>query len=239
MSQSHEISTSDAIFKEAVELSLRRTSTQASTRGLLSIQVRKTPEKRAWPEIDRSLAEVHSDLRAKVRGLVSGKLPWPLYLFGDAGTGKTCAGLVMLDHMGLDAIGIRLTECSEAIRPWLAGFIDVRSIAGVKINTDKGRYRWGDKDGDETARWDRLLRIIARRPLVVFDEIGVGREAADFKLDSLLEVLDQRANDPVRPFVVTSNLKPSEVASVYDDRVADRILCGTVHKMEGASRRMP
>lgn len=169
---------------------------------------------------------------------MKGELPWPLYLFGDAGTGKTCASLVMLDHMGVDALGGRLTSCSEPLRPWLAGFIDVRSIAGIKISTDKGRYRWGDKDGDETARWDRLLRIIARRPLVVLEELGVGREAADFKLDSLLEVLDHLANEPVRPFVVTSNMKPSEIASVYDDRVADRILCGTVHKMIGQSKRM-
>lgn len=165
-------------------------------------------------------------------------MPWPLYLFGDAGLGKTCASLVMLDYMGMDAIGARLTSCSEQIRPWMAGFIDVRSIAGVKINTDKGRHKWGDKDGDEVVRWDRLLKVIRQRPLVVFEEIGVGRESTDFKLDSLLELLDQRANDPIRPFVVTSNLKPSEIPQVYDDRVADRVLCGTVHRMEGPSRRM-
>lgn len=238
MSQSQAIADSDAIFREAVERSLQRASTTDSTRGLRPLQVRKEPEIRARPDIARTLSEVPDDLRAKIRGLVSGKLPWPLYLFGEAGLGKTCASLVMLDHMGADALGVRLTSCSEPLKPWLAGFIDVRSIAGIKINADKGRYRWGDKDGDEVVRWDRLMRVVFRRPLVVFEEIGVGREAADFRLDALLEVLEQRANNPVRPFVVTSNIKPSEVATIYDDRVADRILCGTVHKMEGASRRM-
>ena len=230
------ISDSDAIFSQAVELSLQKASTTTSTRGLRPLQVRKEPEIRARPDIKRSLAEVPADLRAKIRALVSGKLPWPLYLFGDAGTGKTCASLVMLDHCGSDAFA---KSCSDPIRPWLAGFIDVRSIAGVKINTDKGKYRWGDEDREEAARWDRLMKVVFRRPLVVFEEIGVGREAADFRLDVLLEVLEQRANDPVRPFVVTTNIKPSELATIYDDRVADRILCGTIHRMEGQSRRMP
>lgn len=236
MSSSHGISDSDAIFKEAVELSRRRASTTISIRGVKALQVRKAPEIRARPDIARSLADVPADLREKIRGLVTGKLPWPFYLWGDAGLGKTCASLVMLDHCGSDAFS---KGCSDPIRPWLAGFVDVRSIAGVKINMDKGKYRWSDEDREEVARWDRMMKVIYRRPLVVFEEIGVGREAADFRLDVLLEVLEQRANDPVRPFVVTTNIEPSKLPGIYDDRIADRILCGTVHKMEGASRRMP
>lgn len=236
MNPSHGISDSDATFSEAVALSLQRANTTISARGLHPLKVNRDPTIAARPDIHRRLAAVDEDLRAKIRGLVTGKLSWPLYIFGPAGSGKTCASLVMLDHLGDDAF---LGVCSDQIRPWLAGFIDVRSIAGVKINTDKGKFHWGDGEREETARWDRLMKIIGRRSLVVFEEIGVGREAADFRLDSLLEVLNQRANEPVRPFVVTSNIVPSAVAGIYDDRVADRILCGTVHKMEGKSRRMP
>jgi DNA replication protein DnaC len=86
--------------------------------------------------------------------------------------------------------------------------------------------------------WDQLLAKLARLPLVVFEEIGVGREASDFRLDVLLEVLDQRANSPVRPFVVTSNLTPSQVEKVYDDRVSSRILAGTVFHLAGGDRRL-
>lgn len=236
MSQSREIKDSADTFSEAVALSLQRASTTTLTRGIQKLAVRTEPKISARPDIVRRLAEVPQSLRSVIRKLVSGESPWPLYLWGDAGVGKTCTALVMLDHCGNDAF---LRSCSDPIRPWLAGFIDVRSIAGIKINIDKGKYRWGDGDREEVARWDRLLKVVHRRPLVVFEEIGVGREAADFRLDSLLEVLDQRANDPVRPFVVTSNIQPSMVPDIYDDRIADRILCGTVHQMVGKSRRMP
>ena len=86
--------------------------------------------------------------------------------------------------------------------------------------------------------WDRLARDLRDAPVAVYDEIGVGREASDFRLDVLIEVLNLRADDPVRPFVVTSNLPPSEVARVvYDDRVASRILSGTIFHLAGADRR--
>lgn len=194
-----------------------------------------TPEGKARPDIARSLASVPDDLRKKLRGLALGEISWPLYIHGPAGTGKTCASLVALDYMGRDGCA---GACSDTIRPWMAGFIDVRTIAGVKINCDKGKIRWSDGEREEAAKWEAVLKVIERRPLVVFEEIGVGKEAADFRLDTLLELLDRRANQPVRPFIVTSNLSPSAVADVYDDRVADRILCGTVHYLNGVSRRM-
>jgi DNA replication protein DnaC len=86
--------------------------------------------------------------------------------------------------------------------------------------------------------WEALRRGLAAAPLFVFDEIGVAREASDFRLDLLLDVLGARCDDPVKPFVVTSNRTPSDIERhVYDGRVADRILCGTVFRLDGRSRR--
>lgn len=225
------------MFDRLVESALQQVSTRHLTiRGLCRLKVAEAPERKARPDIERSIAMVPDDLRKKLRGLILGELPWPLYIHGPSGTGKTCASLVALDYLGRDAYA---GSCSDTIRPWLAGFVDVRTIAGVKIGCDKGKVRWSDGEREEAAKWETVLKVIGRRPLVVFEEIGVGKEAADFRLDTMLEMLDRRANQPVKPFIVTSNLKPSEVEQVYDDRVADRILCGTIHKMEGASRRMP
>ena len=57
-------------------------------------------------------------------------------------------------------------------------------------------------------------------------------------LDVLIEVLNARCGDPVRPLIVTGNVKPSELPTVCDDRVADRVLAGTVFHLSGPSRRM-
>jgi len=39
------------------------------------------------------------DLRRKIKGLVTGMLPWPLFLYGLAGRGKTCAALTLADRV--------------------------------------------------------------------------------------------------------------------------------------------
>ncbi len=196
--------------------------------------VRREPMAAARLDVCRLIASVEPGLRDVLRSLAAGKSPWPAYIWGPSGLGKTSAVLCLLDHCGKDsAIG----PCSAEIREWMAGFIDVRTIAGVRINCDKGKLSWSGGDRTETATWATLMKIIERQPLTVFDEIGVGRETGDFRLDTLIEVLDRRANHPVKPFVVTGNVRPSEIADIYDDRVADRILCGTVVKLEGPTRR--
>jgi len=176
-------------------------------------------------------------LRDTFRALVSGRAPWPLYLWGPAGTGKTSAALVLLDHCGPTPPG---GEWSADVRDWLAGFVEVRHLPRLKIGADQGRLSWSRDGNSGNVTWAVLARELRRAPVAVFDEIGVGREASDFRLDTLIEVLNLRADDPVRPFVVTSNLKPSEVKRVvYDDRVASRILAGTVFHLDGPDRRQP
>lgn len=185
-------------------------------------------------DVVRSIAQIDESLRAKLRSLIGGHLPWPLYMWGESGLGKTSAALCILDHCGKDS---NRGTCSPEIVEWMAGFIDIRTIAGVRINCDKGKIWWASDERTETTSWSTLMKVIERQPVTVLDEIGVGREAADFKLDTLIEVLDRRANRPVKPFIVTGNVPPSQIAEIYDDRVADRILCGTVAKMEGTTRR--
>jgi DNA replication protein DnaC len=174
-------------------------------------------------------------LRECFRALVAGKAAWPLYLHGPAGTGKTSAALAMLDHCG-HVLG-RLWW-PDSLRDWCAGFVDVRAVGGIRIKADNDRYGWSNAEVGGAVSWRQLTEKLDRLPLVVFDEIGVGKEASDFRLDVLLEVLDRRANDPVRPFVVTSNLSPSAVEKVYDDRVSSRILSGTVFHLAGGDRRL-
>lgn len=174
------------------------------------------------------------EVRTIFRDLLTGVAPWPLYLFGPAGTGKTSAAMVLLDHCGPVPRDDLEADTPARLRNWLAGYADVRALPGLKLDCDRGRLHWA---GGGPASWDKLLAAAGRVPLFVLDEIAVGGEHGDFRLDTLLEVVDVRAGDPVRPFVVTGNARPADLPRLYDDRVADRVLAGTVLKVDGASRR--
>jgi predicted ATPase len=228
-----------SVWDALVERSRLEASTVRSTgnRGLRSVAVRPEAKSLASSRTRRELAEVPQALRDVFRGLVSGQLPWPLYLWGPAGTGKTSAALVLLDHCGpADSPG----SWADDVRDWMVGYVEVRHLPRVKIGADQGRFQWSRGGNAGDVSWPMLRRALSASPLVVFDEIGVGRDVSDFRLDTLIEVLNLRADDPVRPFVVTSNLKPSDIErTVYDDRVASRILAGTIFKFDGADRRQP
>ena len=43
--------------------------------------------------------EIRPELRAVFSDLVRGQRPWPLFLFGDAGVGKSRAALALCDHV--------------------------------------------------------------------------------------------------------------------------------------------
>lgn len=50
-------------------------------------------------QIPRSEHLIDRDLLALLRGLAAGEEPWPLYIYGSAGRGKSCAALWFLDQV--------------------------------------------------------------------------------------------------------------------------------------------
>jgi hypothetical protein len=144
----------------------------------------------------------------------------------------------MLDAVGPE--GVTGGAWPEVVRDWHAGFVDVRDLPRLRIGSDRGDYTWSRDGNSGTVNWESLERSLKAAPLFVFDEIGVAKEATDFRLDLLLAVLGARCDHPVKPFIVTSNRTPREIAQVvYDGRVASRILCGTVVNLGGDDLRMP
>jgi hypothetical protein len=225
------------MFDAAVASVLHRGSTTPSaSRGLHPLKTRPEGTSQAARLVARSLAGVDSSLRAVFRRLVAGEAPWPLYLFGRAGTGKTSAALVLLDHCGRPPRENDI-PCRD-LHDWLYGYAEVRALAGLRIRADEGKFWTAGDSGGFTVNWRWLLSAWQSFPLAVLDEIGIGATTSDFKLDVLLEVLNARCDDPVRPLVVTGNLAPKELESVYDDRIASRVLAGTVFQLDGNDRRI-
>lgn len=174
-------------------------------------------------------------LRSVLTALADGRLPWPLYLHGDVGTGKTAAGLALLDQFG-PVLPTELDATPPAL-DWLAGYVVAGGLSSTRIAADRGRLSWRTPgSGSDELGWGMLSRKVQESPLVVLDDLGIG-PVRDFALETLLELFDPRLASPVRPTVTISNVAPSAIAGLTDARTADRLLAGTVFGLTGASRR--
>jgi DNA replication protein DnaC len=141
------------------------------------------------------------------RGLVAGHQPWPLFLSGEPGTGKTCAALALLDH----CFSGEYVTCADLAE---------RALAGIR--GDGPGVRWVDHFG------------VHKRALVVLDELGTRKAVSDTHYECVQKMLDTREGYPL---IVISNLPLDAVAALYDDRIASRCAAGTRVELKGRDRR--
>lgn len=68
--------------------------------GIFSRTVPRSPDPtpRIFRQIERHGDRIPTILRKALEALLTGRTPWPGYVFGTAGVGKTCAGLWVFDH---------------------------------------------------------------------------------------------------------------------------------------------
>lgn len=148
--------------------------------------------------------------------MVSGKNPWPLFLYGPVGTGKTCAALCLLD--------------------WAGGeYWTVAGLCAMLIQCQQGRLEWSHEGRGGTIWPERFWRMVRQAPLVVLDELGCRGNVSDAHYEAVKTVVDERAG---LPLVVLSNLSLEGVEKGYDDRIASRLALGTVIHLQGMDRRL-
>lgn len=121
------------------------------------------------PEKDRQLSLLSAQLRTLIRECVAGAQPWPLLLWGTPGTGKTCAGLVLLDYAG-------------------GMYFPAQTLANEIAAAYRNELRFSAK-----AIWGE----VAKTSLVVLDEIGARSKVTDHQYDCLKRVLDDREGKPL------------------------------------------
>lgn len=78
-------------------------------------------------------------------------------------------------------------------------------------------------------------RSIKGGALLVLDEIGCRSEVTDHHYETIVEFADHRVR---KPTIYLSNLRPTDLGQMYDDRVVSRMICGTVLELEGKDRRL-
>jgi DNA replication protein DnaC len=150
------------------------------------------------------MSRVDPSLVDTFRALVCGELPWPLFLFGPVGSGKTHAALSLCDFVDKShytTVEVLMNDVMDNdCDPW----IDVRSA-----------------------------------DVAVLDEIGCRVKVTDLEYSSAKRFCDEREMYGYRVAVFVSNVKPQDVSSLYDSRIADRMLCGTTFRLDSKSRRQP
>jgi DNA replication protein DnaC len=162
--------------------------------------------------------------------LARGDLPWPLFVFGPAGVGKTCAALCLLDHV-MPPTCSEITD-EEGVRriKRIGGetaYYTATGLAEAVIDCQQGRGEL-----HPPLFWQRLTEKV----LVVLDEIGARERVSDHHYDCVKRLLDDRH---ARPLIVLSNLSLEQVANVYDSRIASRMAAGTIVQVKGRDRRLP
>jgi len=150
---------------------------------------------------------------ASIEECCQGSSPWPLLLLGNAGTGKTCAALCVLDQVAIRKYWSVLTMCEELI----AVQQGVREYAE---QTDNPHY-W----------WQRYRDL----DCVVVDELAARERVSDFQYETTKRAIDERHG---KPAIFISNLELDRIEKAYDDRVASRLAGGTIIRFVGSDRRL-
>lgn len=161
---------------------------------------------------ERTRDRITSRLRDAIQDVVNARCPWPLVLLGEAGSGKTCAALCMIDAFGgwyttLPELCDLLARAQQGELTYSSGYR--RFVADV----------WDD--------WRNAH-------LVVLDEIGARDRVTDHHYETLKFAIDRREG---RPAVFASNHQTFKALGLlYDDRIASRLSSGTPVWLKGDRR---
>ena len=191
------------------ELTPRTTSTMA----LQTLSMSEERKINHLPQIERKAGQIDPDLLIRFLHVVNGRRPWPIFLTGPAGFGKTCAALVICDH----AAG-----WYRSVRHFLTDIIDAQY---GRLENDKG-YKI-----TLAGYWRRIREA----NFTVLDELGTSEKVSPHHYDWLCEFIEIRYN---KPAIYISNLSLHKIQLVYDDRIASRLAAGTVIEVEGEDRRI-
>ncbi|MGB4609579.1 MAG: ATP-binding protein [Saccharofermentanales bacterium] len=133
--------------------------------------------------------------------------PENLYLFGTTGTGKTFLMSCIANELskrGVNPVFIKAVKLFELM-----------AQRRTLLNTFS-------PDPEEQDLVNRKFDLINKTELLCIDDIGLEAKGLLNTYSDLIVLLDDRYNANL-PVIMTSNLKPSELAEDYDERIQSRI----------------
>lgn len=166
------------------------------------------------PDKARDSTKVDTKFALILSNMSMGCFPWPLFVHGGAGSGKTCAAMVMIDAFG--GWYTTIEEMTERINKANAGTLMTSS--GYPWSTTEIHDSWG------------------RANLVVIDELGERGEVTTAHYTTTKKLIDLRERNGIKPALYISNRTVADIARIYGDPVASRIASGTVVRIDGDRR---
>ena len=167
-----------------------------------------------------TIDQVPVSQRAKIReACKSGR--WPLLLTGTVGTGKTCAAACVYGSFAHLPMWYRADDLLISMSLGRSGTVRAETLNefGEVVTTE--------------LPYSKFVGRVANRSAVFLDDLGT-RQPTESTYQALFDLLEWRKG---RPLIITSNKRLSELAGIYDDRIADRLKVGTVVAFSGDSRR--
>lgn len=83
-----------------------------------------------------------------------------------------------------------------------------------------------------------IWNAIETKDLAVLDELGTRDRISDLHYSAVKDFADARELNAGRRAIYISNASPKKLASLYDDRIISRILCGTKLELGGRDLRI-
>lgn len=199
-----------------------------NTRGRHPLSQAKTPTIRlGMDHKPRATEAIPSDVRKEMRRLAEGKSPWPWFVWGGVGVGKTCAALCLHDFAGGEFY--TADEWAEMLNQARDGQLTLKVMG-------EGCGVWGEARPREMKVYpDALWRLAKSAPLFVIDELGARSQISDHQYCAVKRLLDLREG---KPTVAISNLDLDEISRRYGEPVASRLAAGTVTHFDGNDRRL-
>jgi hypothetical protein len=168
-----------------------------------SVVLLPEPRPRIRPETPRDKTRIPEPLAAALADCAAGYRPWPLFVTGPAGCGKTCGALYLADRVPGPTIHLDLSDLAEIMR---------RAMFGSRGTTAELWEEW---------------RTAA---LGILDELAIRDHVSDYVYGVAKMAVDRRDR---RPLIVLSNVGLDRIGELFDDRVASRCAAGTVVDLAG------
>lgn len=170
------------------------------------------------PRIRTTIARRFEAIPPAVNAAFCGWSPFPWFIHGKPGTGKTCAALAVADRVVGVCLYREFSDLCNEINEAKSGQLMAMGTHDSSRVTLAGYWE----------RWQAAK-------LCILDDVGLRQKSTEPQYEALKTAIDRRHG---RALIVVSNHDLDRVSELYDDRIASRLASGTVINADGDDRRL-